>query len=272
MSLEIKSSVQDGLNITEFNIKEEEEPSIYDLQYLVYRLDLQREYQLSDLETKVISFILSFANVSSKFYFGNKSLGRIFDKSERSISRIISSLEEKGLIETKTTMKANGGTIRFVRLCNNVYSEWTKLSTPNRQECLQNNNKINNNKNNIYICSFDNFWDRYPNKVGKKKAVSIYEKVCVSKEVEDKLMAGLEKYLRKWVAEKTDIKYIPNPCTWLNQERWEDEVVISNEGFNKNARKFEKEMAQTKQQTSNLYIEEGGQRIELSKFYESFKA
>jgi hypothetical protein len=149
MPLEIKSKVQNDFNITGFNIKEEEEPSIYDLQYLVYRLDIQRGYCLNDLETKIISFILSYANISEKFYFSNESMGRIFGKSERSISRCVSSLEDKGLISVKTTIRANGGTIRFVQLDKNGTCEWTKTSTQNRQECLQSNNNINNNKKDI---------------------------------------------------------------------------------------------------------------------------
>lgn len=79
-------------------------------------------------------------------------------------------------------------------------------------------------------------------------------------------MDSLLKYKNKWRAEKTDIKYIPNPTTWLNQERWEDEVVISNEQFNKNARVFEKEMEVKKREDVSHYLTENsdGQLVPLA--------
>lgn len=157
MPLEIKQSIQDGCNVTEFNVKEESEPVIYDLQYLVYRLDLQREFKLNDMETKLISFILSYANVSDKFYFGNVSMGKLFDKTPKTISRGITSLAEKGLIITQCKVMAGGGEIRFVRLNNNVLPGWTKMSRKDGHKCPESNNKINKNKynNNIYTKGTD---------------------------------------------------------------------------------------------------------------------
>lgn len=240
----------------------QKEPSIYDLQYLVYRLDLQREFQLTDLETKVISFILSYANISKSFYFSNINIGRIFDKAERSISRAIGVLEEKGLIQCEYKMKADGGQIRFIRLDKGGESNWTKMASPTRQDWLGNNNKINNNKLNIkYICSFEDFWELYPKKVSKKKSMDIYEKIVVSKDIEEKVMEGLSRYIKKWKGEATDIKYIPNPTTWLNQERWDDDVVVSNERYNKYARDGEKEWQEKKQREAEeyrkMYVDDG---------------
>jgi len=37
-------------------------------------------------------------------------------------------------------------------------------------------------------------------------------------------MKGLEAYLKHWREKKTEMQYIPNPETWLNQERWNDEL------------------------------------------------
>jgi hypothetical protein len=39
-------------------------------------------------------------------------------------------------------------------------------------------------------------------------------------------MAGLAKYIEKRKVEETDTRYIPNPATWINQERREDEITI----------------------------------------------
>lgn len=69
---------------------------------------------------------------------------------------------------------------------------------------------------------FEQFWAAYPRKVGKKDALKAFKKVKVSVDV---LIAAVErqKQGQQWM--KDDGQYIPNPATWLNQERWEDEVA-----------------------------------------------
>lgn len=39
------------------------------------------------------------------------------------------------------------------------------------------------------------------------------------------------KQSRQW--NKDNGQYIPNPATWLNQKRWEDEIIIDNKYSNK---------------------------------------
>jgi hypothetical protein len=71
---------------------------------------------------------------------------------------------------------------------------------------------------------FEKFWAVYPKKVGKGDARKSFAKVKVSV---DTLIAAVEAQKRsnQWTQENG--RYIPNPSTWLNQERWEDEVTVS---------------------------------------------
>lgn len=69
--------------------------------------------------------------------------------------------------------------------------------------------------------AFDQFWAAYPKKVGRKP--------CETKWKSKKLDALANRILkdislrkqrdRQWIA-----GYVPNPLTYLNQERWEDEL------------------------------------------------
>lgn len=86
---------------------------------------------------------------------------------------------------------------------------------------------------NKYICSFEKFWNLYPKKVAKTKAESIYKKICTSTEKELEVTNGLQKYLDKWEKEQTDLQYIPNPTTWLNQRRWTDEIKTNGSSITK---------------------------------------
>ena len=80
------------------------------------------------------------------------------------------------------------------------------------------NNSITNNQ--VYNTDFNTFWDMYPNKVGKGKAYDSWKK---NKPPLDKCLQALtwQKKSDQWVRENG--KYIPNPATWLNQGRWDDE-------------------------------------------------
>jgi len=71
---------------------------------------------------------------------------------------------------------------------------------------------------------FNEFWELYPRKAGKKKAREAFAKVVKDEAVFSALMAGLREHIgcAQWT--KDGGQYIPHPTTWLNQERWEDEV------------------------------------------------
>lgn len=69
---------------------------------------------------------------------------------------------------------------------------------------------------------FDRFWLAYPRKVGKADAKKAFAKVKVPIET---LLTAIEQQKRseQWTTENG--RFIPNPATWLNQGRWEDELA-----------------------------------------------
>ena len=68
------------------------------------------------------------------------------------------------------------------------------------------------------------FWKAYPKKVGKGAAEKAWKKIKPSAELFDTIMAAIDaaKASEQWQRENG--RYIPNPATWLNQSRWEDEL------------------------------------------------
>ena len=73
---------------------------------------------------------------------------------------------------------------------------------------------------------FDAFWTIYPKKRGKGKAEESFAKKVTSQLTYDAVMAGLKKHLGCDDWEKDGGQFIPNPATWLNQRRWEDEPAV----------------------------------------------
>ena len=71
---------------------------------------------------------------------------------------------------------------------------------------------------------FESFWEIYPKHQDKKKAKQKFLKLCTDEKKYQEIMQGLRNVLPMWA--KKDNKYIPMPTTWLNGERWNDEVDL----------------------------------------------
>ena len=72
---------------------------------------------------------------------------------------------------------------------------------------------------------FDRFWAAYPKKVGKEKARRAFEKVHPTEDQLVRMLEAITEQSRVYSWSKATWKYIPHPATWLNQKRWEDEVI-----------------------------------------------
>ena len=72
--------------------------------------------------------------------------------------------------------------------------------------------------------TFENFWQQYPKKVGKLTAKRSWEKL--SQENQQKALEAIVEHRKYWSAKGTDWEFIPHASTWLNQERFEDKLVI----------------------------------------------
>ena len=70
--------------------------------------------------------------------------------------------------------------------------------------------------------AFNTFWTEYPKKVAKATAYKAWAKV--DPKLYETIMAALttQKASEDWTKENG--KFIPHPTTWLNQQRWEDEL------------------------------------------------
>ncbi len=69
--------------------------------------------------------------------------------------------------------------------------------------------------------AFDAFWIAYPKKVGKEAARKAFAKVKAPVET---LIAAVKQQKNSPQWKKENGQFIPNPATWLNQGRWEDEI------------------------------------------------
>ena len=75
-----------------------------------------------------------------------------------------------------------------------------------------------------HAATFDSFWKLYPNKTGKKPAQQAWTKLKPEGELLNMIMSALalQRSSHDWT--KDGGQYVPHARTWLNQNRWEDEV------------------------------------------------
>jgi hypothetical protein len=96
-----------------------------------------------------------------------------------------------------------------------------------------NNKKLYNNdkkQRESLRFAFDQFWGACPKKIGKKPAFDAFVSACDETEPFT-LISAMQAYAKHHRAAQTEGRYIMHPSTWLNQQRWEDELVTEEPGI-----------------------------------------
>lgn len=70
--------------------------------------------------------------------------------------------------------------------------------------------------------SFDDFWKAYPRRVAKKDAQKSWARIHA--EDYPQIFASIAAFKRTEGWRKENGRFIPMPATWLNGERWTDEL------------------------------------------------
>jgi hypothetical protein len=87
---------------------------------------------------------------------------------------------------------------------------------------IEENKKKNTENAPDEINTFEKFWKTYPRKVGKGNAERAWTS-AVKKATPEAILAALKNQLP--VFDQRDKKFVPHPATWLNGQRWEDDVA-----------------------------------------------
>lgn len=124
--------------------------------------------------------------------------------------------------QTETSALYNSNTINNNRTID--YSNTINNSSIKEIEKEKYKKEKEQEKNNPYEEYFETFWKEYPKKVAKVNVKKWFTKNKPNEELFNKIMNGLRKFKNSEDWSKDNGKFIPYPSTWLNQERWEDEI------------------------------------------------
>lgn len=76
----------------------------------------------------------------------------------------------------------------------------------------------------VFTDGFDEFWAVYPKKDAKQAAIKAWDKLKPDDDLKQAIIAGVQRDIDgRWKG--AERRYIPNPTTYLNQRRWEDEIT-----------------------------------------------
>lgn len=195
--------------------------------------------------------------IEDGFYITHQKLIEEYGFTVRSIRNCKTTLKAKGIIEIKLigVPSKEYYYINWEELLNNISPELNQeilkkpvqprsngsvLPRSNGSVRVNNNNKVNKNK--LKLTSFEeedlpkltrfitpnqfnNFWELYPRKAEKGKALTSWNKLCTKKtgvkptwrQIRSAIIA--QKQSDRW----QNKDFIPLPTTWLNQSRWLDD-------------------------------------------------
>ncbi len=164
---------------------------------------------------------------------GNQYFADLYDVSKTSISTWIGNLKDAGHITVEMNYKEGSKHIlnRYIRILGEGIQE--NLTTPTRklehpiQENLRDNNTVNTT-NNITVNSvgdFDSFWRFYPRKAGKEAARKAWAKLRPDQHIMQMIADNVKERVEKGEWRKDNQSFILHASTYLNQKRWEDEVL-----------------------------------------------
>jgi hypothetical protein len=96
--------------------------------------------------------------------------------------------------------------------------------------CVSGGQNDGNNGAELQELRFDGFWSAYPRKIGKEAARKAWRRIKPTADHQMKILAAIEKAKNSYQWKKDKGQYIPNPATWLNQARWDDEIQPDSAG------------------------------------------
>jgi len=112
--------------------------------------------------------------------------------------------------------------------------------TPTKETLIKNNLLQKKSKGVLMLeKDFEIFWKEYPKKANKKKARERFLKL--KSELLPVILEALKKHKSTSAWQENSGQFIPHPATWLNGERWEDDITslnFNNSNNGKNKRNF----------------------------------
>ena len=177
--------------------------------------------------------ITALCNQEGYCWAMNAYFADLYGVSKTSISAWIGNLKEAGHITVQMNYKEGSKHIlnRYIRILgegiqDNLHTPIRKLDDP-IQDIFVDNSTINTTSNITVnsIGDFDAFWKFYPRKASKDAARKAWNKLNPDQNIMKMIADNVRERVEKGEWRKDNQSFILHASTYLNQKRWEDEVV-----------------------------------------------
>lgn len=185
--------------------------------------------RLTMLEKGILVEIDSLDMSDDGCWASNEYLATFCQCSIPKVANAVSKLVELGYIRRESfdgrRRKLKSSLSNFKRQTyKNYKADLKNVDTNNTSNKKENNSITRKRAESAILSSFDDFWAIYPKKDAKQAAVKAWMKLKPDDDLKQAIIAGVQRDIDgRWKG--AERRYIPNPTTYLNQRRWEDEIT-----------------------------------------------
>jgi DNA-binding MarR family transcriptional regulator len=208
------------------------------LDYITIPTTILRLKDLNIRQKVLLALVISFNEKGLKK--SNESLAEILDVLPSRISDLLCDMERKGYIEIKNRQSQHRriylrekSKVGDVLLTSKIESEDILLTRKKSPTYEKNRNisKVSKEKRahkaQKPVCddgAFDRFWQAYPKKQKKLDAQRAWQKLNPDPELAERIIKDVQRRSQTHDWQKENGKYVPMPTTYLNGQRWMDEL------------------------------------------------
>ena len=194
--------------------------------------------RLNALDKIILAEIDSLDDGVRGCFASNQYIAEFCQCSATKVSTSVSKLIGLGYLETQSF---DGRTRILKSRLSNFERQAFKKSEAGFQD-LKDINKDNNKNNNPLPPTppkgegtdadalFAKFWEAYPKKIDKKGSERAFKRIKNLGAEFEKIMAAVERQKQSEQWQKESGRFIPNPTTWIHQERWNDKTEVPQTG------------------------------------------
>ena len=201
--------------------------------YAILTADVRYDKTLKPLARLLFAEITALCNKEGYCWASNQYFADLYEVDKTTVSGWIGQLKTRGYITVQLEYKEGSKQIlnRYMKINGEGIDEITKTSFQKDVDPIDQKTKVNtktNTKTNITVNNvddFDSFWRFYPRKAGKEAARKAWAKLRPDQHIMQMIADNVKERVEKGEWRKDNQSFILHASTYLNQKRWEDEVV-----------------------------------------------
>jgi hypothetical protein len=201
--------------------------------YAILTADVRYDKTLKPLARLLFAEITALCNKEGYCWASNQYFADLYEVDKTTVSGWIGQLKTRGYITVQLEYKEGSKQIlnRYIKINGEGIDEMINTPSQNDVYPIDQKTKVNttvNTKTNITVNSvgdFDSFWRFYPRKAGKEAARKAWAKLRPDEHIMQMIADNVKERVEKGEWRKDNQSYILHASTYLNQKRWEDEVL-----------------------------------------------